>query len=219
MQFQTPLELINYDEQKKRWPSNGNFILAQYDENSIVVYQAYKASIAEQLVLSQNYHSESCAASGLSMNRMTWIKPNFLWMMYRSGWATKKDQEHIMAIRITRKGFEEILSKAVLSRKAGDTIPVKNDAVRLQWDPDHEPNGDKVANGRRAIQLGLRDQMFMRFSTEFILRIDDITDFVVAMRKNIDNSEKLMVPVENVYYVNDPCISQRISLQNENKSS
>jgi len=26
------------------------------------------------------------------MNRMTWIKPNFLWMMYRSGWASKKNQ-------------------------------------------------------------------------------------------------------------------------------
>ncbi|MFM7854759.1 MAG: DUF4291 family protein [Flammeovirgaceae bacterium] len=30
--------------------------------------------------------------AGLSLNRMTWMKPNFLWMMYRSGWATKHNQ-------------------------------------------------------------------------------------------------------------------------------
>ncbi len=40
------------------------------------------------------------------MNRMTWIKPNFLWMMYRSGWAVKKNQERILAIKLTKKGFE-----------------------------------------------------------------------------------------------------------------
>ena len=33
-----------------------------------------------------------------STTRMTWIKPNFLWMMYRSGWAEKKGQENILAI-------------------------------------------------------------------------------------------------------------------------
>lgn len=44
--------------------------------------------------------------------RMTWIKTNFLWMMYRSGWATKPGQNRILAIRISRDGFEEILANA-----------------------------------------------------------------------------------------------------------
>lgn len=43
------------------------------------------------------------------MDRMTWIKPSFLWMMYRSGWATKKDQERILAIDIKREGFNTFL--------------------------------------------------------------------------------------------------------------
>ena len=46
---------------------------------------------------------------------MTWIKPSFLWMMYRSGWGTKTDQERILAIDITREGFNTILSGVVLS--------------------------------------------------------------------------------------------------------
>jgi hypothetical protein len=46
---------------------------------------------------------------------MTWIKTNFLWMMYRSGWATKHNQEKILAITIKKEGFLDILSKAIES--------------------------------------------------------------------------------------------------------
>ncbi|MGF6882260.1 hypothetical protein ABIA39_002859 [Nocardia sp. GAS34] len=42
--------------------------------------------------------------SPFSLNRMTWIKPSFRWLMQRSGWARKPGQEHILAVRITRAG-------------------------------------------------------------------------------------------------------------------
>lgn len=215
MQYSVPFQLTCYNHQKKEWPKGGNVILANYDESSIIVYQAFNERAAKQIVLNQNYHSEGCAASGVSMNRMTWIKPNFLWMMYRSGWSTKEGQERVLAIRITRSGFEEILSKAAISRKTEEREPTKSDLVRLQWDPDREPNGDKVDSGRRAIQLGLRGEAFMKFSREFILKIDDITDFVTEMREHIDNGEMLMLPIERVYTVEDPHISQNILLSSK----
>jgi hypothetical protein len=43
---------------------------------------------------------------------MSWIKTNFLWMMYRCGWCTKPRQEHILAVRITLDGFNTILQHA-----------------------------------------------------------------------------------------------------------
>ena len=46
---------------------------------------------------------------------MSWIKPNFLWMMYRSGWATKESKERILAIRLRRSFFDELLGAAVPS--------------------------------------------------------------------------------------------------------
>ena len=46
---------------------------------------------------------------------MTWIKPSFNWMMYRSGYATKPGQEVVLAIDIARDGFEWALKNAVLS--------------------------------------------------------------------------------------------------------
>lgn len=47
---------------------------------------------------------------------MSWIKPNFLWMMYRCGWGTKPDQKIVLAIRLRRTGFDELLAQTVPSR-------------------------------------------------------------------------------------------------------
>lgn len=98
-----------YTEQKKIWPVSGRHILAQYDEFSIVVYQAYRLTIGEYAIEHQRFGGD------FSYNRMSWIKPNFLWMMYRSGWGTKPGQEVILAIRIKREFFEKILAEAVPS--------------------------------------------------------------------------------------------------------
>lgn len=81
-----------YLEQLPHWPQTGQHILAQFDEDSIVVYQAYRSSIALYAVANQRFGGD------FSYNRMSWIKPNFLWMMYRSGWATKEGQERMALI-------------------------------------------------------------------------------------------------------------------------
>lgn len=78
-------------------------------------------------------------------------------MMYRSGWATKHGQERVLAVRITKEGFDHILSKALTGHDE-KTMGLKHkSAVRLQWDPDHTPSG--APERRRAIQLGLRDEV------------------------------------------------------------
>lgn len=68
---------------------------------------------------------------------MTWMKPNFLWMMHRSGWATKHNQERILAVKITKHGFEQILLHAYHGIMKTKQFPEK---VRLQWDPSYYPN-------------------------------------------------------------------------------
>ena len=44
----------NYLEQARNWPTAGRHILAQFDETSICVYQAYRPSIAEFAVAYAN---------------------------------------------------------------------------------------------------------------------------------------------------------------------
>ena len=65
-------------------------IYAQYDKHCIRIYQAYNQSIAEEAIKLQTF------GNNFNVNRMTWIKPSFLWMMYRSNWGTKKNQEYIV---------------------------------------------------------------------------------------------------------------------------
>nr|WP_312429674.1 DUF4291 family protein [Lacrimispora sp.] len=60
-----------------------NKIYALYDNDTIRVYQAYNDIIANEAIKSGTF------GASFNMDRMTWIKPSFLWMMYRSGWATK----------------------------------------------------------------------------------------------------------------------------------
>ena len=95
--------------QKNIWPESGKHILAQYDDETIVVYQAYKPSIGKYAAINQYFGGD------FSYSRMSWIKPNFLWMMYRSGWGTKPGQEVTLAIRISRLFFDTVLEKAVAS--------------------------------------------------------------------------------------------------------
>lgn len=179
-----------YQEQVIKWPSSGKHILASYDDHSIVVYQAYNDRIANAVMKAKNFYSDDVIKAGYSTTRMTWIKTNFLWMMYRSGWASKPKQERILAIRITRHGFEDILLKASTHGSG---------SVRLQWDPDHTPHGVKVQN-RRAIQLGLRGDLLEKFLHEFIIDIKDMTDFVKEQAQHVtDTCEFLKIPVETVY--------------------
>src|SRR5215813_11712221 len=106
-----PMNLITepYLKQKDRWPKTGRHILAQFDENSVVVYQAYRPSIGYFAAHNGYFGGE------FSLGRMSWIKPNFLWMMFRSGWGTKPGQEVTLAVRLKRSAFDEILSQAVHS--------------------------------------------------------------------------------------------------------
>ena len=104
------LTIESYAEQTQRWPTGGEHILAQFDDASVVVYQAYRPSTG-------NYAIEHGRLGGpdFSFERMSWIKPNFLWMMYRSGWGTRPGQEVILGLRIRRAFFEAILDRAVAS--------------------------------------------------------------------------------------------------------
>jgi hypothetical protein len=204
-----------YLEQRRRWPQSGRHILAHFDEASVVVYQAYRPEIGHYAARHQAFGGE------FSFSRMSWIKPNFLWMMYRSGWGTKPGQEVTLAVRIQRAGFDQILRDAVHSAFEGGVYgdhaawreAVARSSVRLQWDPDHDPGGGKTE--RRAIQLGLRDQVLARYARDWIVEIEDVSDFVAEQRRHTHDAAayaQLLTPREDVYPVADAEVAARLGL-------
>jgi hypothetical protein len=196
------LRIAPYLEQQARWPSAGRHVLAQYDDDAVVVYQAYRPSIGRSAVADQRF-----GGGGFSLSRMSWIKPNFLWMMYRCGWAAKEGQEVVLAVWLQRAAFERILAAAVPSTYHPDAYPdraawsraVKASEVRMQWDPDHHPSGSPVE--RRAIQLGLRGGMLAGYACDWIVEIQDITPQVQALRAALTSGglAALATPHEAVF--------------------
>ncbi len=209
-----PLSTEPYLEQAARWPKTGRHILAHYDADSIVVYQAYNASIGRFAAANGYFGGD------FSLSRMSWIKPNFLWMMYRSGWGRKENQEVTLAVRLKRSAFDSILATAVHSdyvpkvygsQDAWREASRKSD-VRLQWDPDHDPSGAKQE--RRAIQLGLRGETLARYAREWIVAIEDLSEFVREQRAFVESHayDRLLTPQEQVYPVSDPAVAARLGL-------
>jgi hypothetical protein len=196
------------------WPVSGKHILAQADAESVIVYQAYRPSIGFYVIKQGHFGGE------FSFSRMSWIKPNFLWMMYRSGWGTKPGQEATLAIRIRRKFFNDLLAEAVQSSFSKDQFSSREEwqkaidtsSVRLQWDPDHHPSGAPLQ--RRALQMGLRGQSLKDFAKSEVLEIIDISAFVAEQRENTTHQrlQELLTPVEHVYDPDNQVIRVRLGL-------
>ena len=203
-----------YTDQLQTWPKEGRHILAQYDDNTVIVYQAYRPAIGRFAVEHGRFGGE------FSYSRMSWIKPNFLWMMYRSGWGTKEGQEVTLALRLRRSFFDSLLADAVPSSwdcrlfetEKEWSRAVAHSSVRLQWDPDHNPSG--AALPRRAIQLGLRDEVLEAFGQRELLEVIDLSEFVAEqrMRKSSGDEDSLVLPRERPYLPADQAVAARLTM-------
>lgn len=204
----------SYREQVEVWPKEGRHILAQFDDTTVVVYQAYCPAIGRFVAENGTF------GAGFSYSRMSWVKPNFLWMMYRSGWGTKENQEVTLALRVRRTFFDRLLSEAVPSSWDREQFAAEEEwsqavgrsSVRLQWDPDHQPSGAKLA--RRAIQLGLRGEVLEAFGRRELVEVIDLSEFVAEQRTRFSTggAAVLVTPRERAYVPADPAVAIRLRL-------
>jgi len=190
-------------------------IRADYDERSIVVYQAYRKEIALPAIQHQRF------VPPFSLNRMTWIKPSFLWMMERSNWGQKAGQEMILAVRITRRGWEEALSNAVLTTPDQRVYrgheewkaQQKTATVNIQWDPERTLRGKSLPI--RSIQVGLSRQIIESYVNDWTLEIKDYTPLARKIYHLLQEGEeakaKSFLPKERVYPL-DPALGKCIGI-------
>ncbi|MER5277889.1 DUF4291 domain-containing protein [Streptomyces sp. NPDC002809] len=112
---------------------------------------------------------------------LTWIKPSFLWMMYRCGWAAKEGQETVLAVEISREGFDWALSHAELSHYERGVRPdratwqriLRRAPARVQWDPERDLHLNRLPY--RSLQLGLAGEASRRYADEWTVSIRDVT--------------------------------------------
>jgi len=178
-------------------------IRAIYTDDTIRVYQAYSDAIANSALKHGKFISPP-----FKMERMTWIKPSFLWMMYRAGWGKKDaNQKRILAIDISREGFEWALEHSIMSNhtskytkeewtKLKETTP-----VRIQWDPERDLFLEPL--NYRAIQIGLSNEAVPLYVNEWIKNITEVTELAsnihsLIQENNIEEAKKLL-PKEMPY--------------------
>ena len=187
-------------------------IRAVYDEKTIRVYQAYNDQIADQALAHGTFVSPP-----FKMQRMTWIKPSFLWMMYRCGWGNRDEgQRRILAIDITRNGFEWALANSCPSHPVASMSMeqyglLKNAApVRIQWDPERDLKSHPLAH--RSIQVGLGGEAIRLYVTEWIQKITDITVLAHSIHKLVTEGNTTgalaILPLEKAYPYEGPAIPQ-----------
>jgi len=180
-------------------------IRADYDRDTIVVYQAYREAIGKPAIENKRF------VPPFSYTRMTWIKPSFLWMMERSGYGQKSGQECILAIRIKRSAWESALSQAVLTHPShrvysnGELWRDMFDQakVHVQWDPERSLRGQKM--DYRSIQVGISRHLIQEYNEEWIVDIQDYTALANKIYKlRLDgrhDKAKELLPKEKAYPV------------------
>lgn len=183
---------------------NEKIIRAVFDDESITVYQAFHERIGLPAVENQTF-----LGTPFKMERMTWIKPSFLWMMYRSGWATKADQECVLGIRIKRTGFEWALQNAALATYDRNLYPdreswqesLRRCPVRIQWDPEKDIHLQPLPY--RSIQIGISEVAVHHYVNDWILGIENVTpkaqEIQRLIRRDDVDTARALIPQEQEY--------------------
>lgn len=182
-------------------------IRALYDTKNIALYAAFSSSIANVALKTQQL------LPPFSYDRMTWVKPSYLWMMYRSDWTQKDNMQRILRIWIKRTDWEKALKEAVLTTPEAH---VYNDAkkwrkqldkarIRVQWDPERDIQNKHLAF--KSIQVGITPALAETYAKRWISKIEDVTPLTHQIRSWVFAQQwqeaTQLLPKEQVYTVNN----------------
>ncbi|MFE2170011.1 DUF4291 domain-containing protein [Streptomyces sp. NPDC059447] len=178
-------------------------IRAAHTDTTVTVYQAYAPHLGGPAARDGRF------PAAWKRERMTWIKPSFLWMMYRCGWATKPDQETVLAVEITRAGFDHALRHACLSHFERGTHTdheawrrsLRDSSARVQWDPERDLHLGPLPH--RSLQLGLSGPFSRAYADEWTVSIRDVTPLARQVHGLVRSGDlaaaRALLPVETPY--------------------
>ncbi|MER7849260.1 DUF4291 domain-containing protein [Kitasatospora sp. NPDC096077] len=186
-------------------------IRALHTASTVTVYQAYAPHIGLPAARDGRFPQD------WQRDRMTWIKPSFRWMMYRCGWAGKEGQETVLAIEITREGFEWALANACPTHyehglhtdRAAWKRQLKRAPARVQWDPERDLHLRPLPH--RSLQLGLAGEAAERYADDWIVSIDDVTALAHTIHAHVRDGDldaaRRLLPAERPYPSGDTLLT------------
>jgi len=146
-----------------------------WDDEGVFVYQAYNDSIADWAITHQQL-----GGPDFKPVRMTWIKPSFAWVLYRSGYGRKHNQNRILRMKLSHGAVAKLLSQCRCSEGGGGSFG------RVQWDPERdilEGDGKEPRQmlRTRAIQIGLKGRLSEEY-VRSIISVEDVTELAMKVK-------------------------------------
>eukprot|EP01013_Petalomonas_cantuscygni_P015922 TRINITY_DN32847_c0_g1_i1.p1 TRINITY_DN32847_c0_g1~~TRINITY_DN32847_c0_g1_i1.p1 ORF type:complete len:266 (-),score=8.30 TRINITY_DN32847_c0_g1_i1:664-1461(-) len=153
--------------------SEGHDFVAEWNEGGVCVYQAYNDAIADWAVA----HQRLGGPDGIfAPTRMTWFKPSFAWVLYRSGYASKHNQTRVLKLTLPHEALASLLSECQCRPGGGGSLG------RVQWDPardllapEPKDNVPRRMQWARAIQIGVAGRLAAQYASA-VSRVVDVTD-------------------------------------------
>lgn len=140
----------------------------EFDEKGVYVYQAFNDNIADWALEHQAF-----GGPDFNPHRMTWFKPSFAWVLYRSGYGRKVNQTRVLKMKISHKALGLLLSSCSCKEGGGGSWG------RVQWDPARDLMSSEGKQPRRmlierAIQVGVKGKLSQQY-VQSVLSIEDVT--------------------------------------------
>ncbi|GJF29702.1 hypothetical protein KNE206_24020 [Kitasatospora sp. NE20-6] len=174
-------------------------IRADYDDRTIVMYQAHAPG------------APGHPAEPFAGHRTIWIEPSFRWLMHRTNWARRTGQERVLAVRITREGWERALAEAVPA--TDDQAAPADAAAHVRWDPERSAAG--AALGHHSIQVGVGRPLLGAFVDEWTVSVTDLTPRVHRIsgliRAGLNAQAVRLLPTERPYPL-EPALARQLGV-------
>ncbi len=178
-------------------------VFADYDEEGVYVYQAFKPKIVAVAVELGTF------GKGFGLDRITWIKPSLCWVLRRTKYGTKNRMQAVARIKISHEAFKEILNQSIETHWKEELFPREEDWQKAinqsdvihQWDPERDIIGKRL--NRQAIQIGIRGEVIKKYVSDFIIGVEDVSELVheIGRVKKSNSGRYPDTPVEKEYQV------------------
>ena len=176
-----------------RMASNVQVFVGEFDAETVSLYQAFNDRIADYALQHQRL-----GGPDFDPKRMTWVKPSFAWLLYRSGYGTKHGQNRLLKLKLPHAALASLLSKCTCvdtnktTQRGAAAKAARSDdstsAGRVQWDPerdatcaDEKKKEPREMSRRRAIQIGLAGPLSQEYVAS-VVAIEDVTALGHAVR-------------------------------------
>jgi hypothetical protein len=196
-----------YIDQKDNWTKHKQVIMAQYNDELIVLYAA-----------APRKRVRGAALTELQPGGMLWLSVEFTGVAQRSGWGTHPERGGVLAVWVARPAFDTLLTEAVPTRYQPGSFPdeaawqaaAEQSGVRAQWDAIRTPDGGKHPT-RRTLFLGLPPAR-LEALTRAVQHTLDLSAYISEQGRFRDMPELLLVPAEKRYPAPDEQTAARLGL-------